>query len=443
MGTVNEFVEHFHKLSDDGKKSFINSLTVTQKEALYQYPELFLFPKQIIYDGDYRYYILLCGRGFGKTFAGSGWIYRKVLDGAMSLACCAPTYSDLYGVMIPAIQAWSPPGKKPVYNQKEHTLIYPNGATIWCFSSDTEVRGPNIEYMWCDEIAKWCDSIPEKVEERFDVLDFAVRVGDNPQTIITTSPKPFPLIKKWIENSTKTHRYRIQTGTLFDNPHISKKAKDDLLFKYDGTRLGRQELWGELLEDVEGALWSTKLIDDNRITLSDFKEKVKIERTVIAVDPAVTDSKDSDSTGISVVGISKNQAYVIADCTIKGSPNAWARAAIDAYTKYGASMVIAEQNQGGDLVTMNLRTIANNLPIKLIHAKKSKLVRAEPVAALYEQGKIHHVGIFHELEKEMTTYNANPKCKSPDRMDALVYAITELMLNNIYTNRDFSNIGSY
>lgn len=440
----------FQSFTSVEKKEFIESLSAKEKESLYLFPELFLHDKQIIIDNfpatapNWRYYILLCGRAFGKTYAGSGWLYRKVLNGAKTLACCAPTYADLLGVMIPAIMQWSPPNKKPIYNKVDHTLKYDNGAIVWCYSADTEVRGPNIEYLWCDEIAKWCDSIPEKVKERFEIMDYAVRAGKTPQTIITTTPKPFELLIEWQKKAQTGTLYKIQTGTMFDNTFLPDSYRQAMLEQYGNTRLGRQELYGELLTDTPGALWSGDLIEKDRITPAIFKDDVKLTRIVIGVDPAVTDGKDSDDTGIIVAGIAKNnQAYILEDISGKYSPSDWAKKVIEMYNKYKADRIVAEQNNGGKLVEVNIRTVSQNASIKLVTASKGKITRAEPVAALYEQHKIHHVGYFKDLEYQMTHYDGNPKAKSPDRMDALVWAITELMLTNVYTNRNFDNIGVY
>ena len=439
---IGKIRETFQSFTVEQKKAFINSLSPTEQEALYNFPELFLYDKQIIIGNDWRYYILLCGRAFGKTYAGSGWIYRKILDGAKTLAICGPTYGDMFGVMVPAIKAWSPPNKKPFYNQKDHTLIYPNGATVWCYSSDTEVRGPNIEYLWCDEICKWNDSIPDKVKERFEILDYAVRIGNHPQTIITTTPKPFELLQMWQNKAKSGSLYKIQTGTMFDNPFLPDSYRQAMLDQYGNTRLGRQELYGELLLDTPGALWSGSLIEKDRIPL--LNDKIQLTRIVVGVDPAVTDGKDSDETGIVVAGISKDRhVYVLEDLSGRYSPNDWAKKVISAYILYKADRIIAEQNNGGKLVEVNIRTVSQNAAIKLVNAAKGKITRAEPVAALYEQHKVHHVGYFKDLEYQMTHYDGNPKSKSPDRMDALVWAITELMLTSVYTQRDLSSIGVY
>jgi predicted phage terminase large subunit-like protein len=443
MKYSNKFRDKFQGLTSVKKIEFIDTLSQQELETLYLFPEFFLFDKQLVEGDDWRYYILLCGRAFGKSYAGSGWLYRKILNGAKTLACCAPTYADLLGVMIPAIMQWSPPNKKPIYNKVDHTLKYHNGAIVWCYSADTEVRGPNIEYLWCDEIAKWADSIPEKVKERFEIMDYAVRAGKTPQTVITTTPKPFPIIREWKEKAQTTSLYKIATGTMFDNPFLPESYKNAMLEQYGGTRLGRQELYGELLLDVEGALWSGDMIEKDRISALKFKDTIKLERVVVGVDPAVTDGTESDSTGIVVAGYAKGHAYILADYTVKTSPDKWAIQVVKAYETFNASMVIAEINQGGDLVTQVIRTVSKNLPIKTIHAKKSKLVRAEPVAALYEQHKVHHVGVFKALEDEMTSYNGNPKLKSPDHLDAMCYAVSELMLQNVYTNRNFDNIGVF
>lgn len=440
MKSINLYRDKFQSLSTSDKHLFIKSLSNKELGFLYQMPELFLFDKQLIQGDDWRYYILQCGRAFGKSHAGSAWLYRKIIDGAKCVAVCVPSYGDLLQVAIPALMQWSPPNNKPVYNKVEHVLRYSNGAECWCYSSDTELRGPNIEYLWCDEVAKWCESIPEKVKDRFDVMDYAVRSGKNPQTIITTTPKPFPLMKEWDEKAKNSSLYKIQTGSMMDNPFLPESFKKAMVEQYDGTRLGRQELWGQLLTDVEGALFNHKMIESTRISLTEFKNNVKLERVVIGVDPATTDGKDSDLTGIIVCGIAKNRAYVLADYSLKASPNKWANKVIEAYKIFGASLIVAEKNQGGDMVSEVIRSVARNANIKLVQAKKSKMVRAEPIAGIYQQQKVSHVGCFSKLEDEMCSFNGNPKMKSPDRLDALVYSLMELMINPIYTNRNFSNI---
>jgi phage terminase large subunit-like protein len=437
----------FISLSEDKKSSFIKSLTKSEQLELYKYPEFFLFDKQIIEPGNWRYKVLLCGRGFGKSTASSAWLYRKILEGHTCLGVCVPTYGDLMQVMIPAIMKWSPPNDKPNYNQKERTLSYSNGAKIHCYSSEVELRGPNFSFLAADEIVKWCDGIPEKIQTAFDTLDFAVRIGDNPQILISTTPKPIPIIQNWVKLATEGDPlYSLTTGSIFDNLAISEKAKQSLLAKHAGTRLGRQELFGELLTEVEGALFNQDNIDKYRITTTEFLNNIKpnLERIVVAVDPSISDgSEGSDACGIVVAGLYKNRIYIMEDLTLHAPPNKWAEVAVKAYKSFRADKMVVEINQGGLMVEGTIRTVDSNVAIHKVHAKQSKMVRAEPVAALYQQGKVAHVGTYQQLEREMTTFTGSPKQKSPNRLDALVYAATNLLIERVYTNRSFDNIGYY
>lgn len=446
-----DFRQTFQNLPLNKRKSYLNSLSLDELNFFYKNPKLFLFDKQIIEGDDWRYYLLMCGRSFGKTFSGSGWIAQKVMAGAEVIGLVGPSYKDVIDVMVKAIIAWFPPGEAYyVGGEKQKIFFKSYKAVIHCYSSDTEIRGPNLEFLWCDEICKWCDSIPEKVQTCFDLVDMAVRVGKNPQVIITSTPKPFPIFINWIKQANEPNSiFKVQTGTMFDNPFLPDQFKKAQIDKHGNTRLGRQELYGELLEDVEGALWSLKIIDDNRLSVQQYNQQIKdkelfINRTVISVDPAITNNENSDETGIMVVNFASNgHAYVIADYSGKYSPAEWARQTIKAFNLHDGDLIIAEKNQGGDLVASNIHTVDNRAPIKLVQATKGKILRAEPVSNLYERNKIHHVGLFKELEYQMCHFTGNSKEKSPDRLDSLVYAITELMLNKVYVNRDITNIRNY
>ena len=441
----NRIRELYHSLNKEEQAKFLKSLSPSEFKDFY-YSNLMLLPYQVVPDGNWRYCIFLGGRGTGKTETGAHWIYDKIKEGATKVAIIAPTYLDLSKIMVPALLNRFPPDQKPKFLSGSSNLIKcKNGVEIHCLTFDNEsARGGNYEYVWIDEIVKACDAIPEKIEERFiSVIDPAVRIG-KAQIYISTTPKPFPILIKWNERFQKGDPLvHIKSATTKDNPYLAQVAKDALYSQYGDTRLGMQELEAQLLTDIIGALWTNNMIEKDRITAQYYNDNVKIERVVVGVDPSVTDGTDSDYTGIIVAGYSKGHAYVLADYSIKASPNVWAKEVVKAYETFGATKVVAEINQGGDLVTETIRSISKNIPIKTIHAKKAKLTRAEPVAALYEQNKVSHVGFFKNLEYEMTSYNGNPKMKSPDRMDALVYAVSELLIQPVYTNRNFDVVGVY
>lgn len=440
MTNLEQFRHKFQSLSVDQKKEFISNLSSKEQKFLFAYPEFWLFDKQIIPDGDWRYLLLMCGRGFGKTTSGSAHVASQIKKGIKSIGLCGAKYSDVKQDMIPGILKWFDKDfiSKIQRNDQDHILHLPNGTIIKYYSSDTEIRGPNLELLWCDEICKWSDGIPEKVQECFDLLDMTVRVGKNPKIVITSTPKPFPFFREFkqkiVESSPK---HKIITGTMFDNPYLPKSFIDSMLEKHGNTRLGRQELYGELLNDMDGALWNYKMFDECRVNLPVEKLLPLMVRIVVAVDPAVTSNAKSDETGIIVAGLgSDGKVYVLKDLSGRHSPKDWATHAINAYKEFKADKIIAEKNNGGDLVELNLRSVNPTIPVKTIHASRGKIVRAEPVAALYEQKRIYHNGIFKTLEDQCCSYTGDAKQQSPDRMDALVYAITELSLTASYTRVD-------
>jgi phage terminase large subunit-like protein len=307
--------------------------------------------------------------------------------------------------------------ERPIYEPSKRRLTFPNGATITTFTGEEpdQLRGPQHDFVWIDELAKF-----KYAEETWDNMEMGLRLGSNPQVFCTTTPRPIPIIKRLIKDPT-TIDIRFSTAQNADNlsPIFLKRIQE----RYAGTRLGRQELEGEVLDDNPNALWQRDMIEALRVQTAP-----QLVRVVVGVDPAVSGGEDSDETGIIVDGIdARGHGYTLADYTVKGSPLEWARAVVKAFTEWKADRVIGEVNNGGDLVEANLRTVDRNIPYKGVHATRGKAIRAEPIAALYEQGKWHHVGTFPQLEDQMTEWEPNGKNqKSPDRMDAHVWAAVEL-----------------
>ena len=303
------------------------------------------------------------------------------------------------------------------YNRSIGEITLTNGSKIKLFSAEEpdRLRGPQHHGAWCDELAAW------DKPDAWDQLQFGMRLGEHPQIVVTTTPRPTKLIKDLISRET-TH---ITRGSTFENAdNLSQSALVELQARYDGTRLGRQELYGEVLDDVEGALWTRSLIEDARIRPEDAPPYFRV---VVAIDPAVTSGESSDETGIIVAGATPDgHYYIIEDATMKGSPEAWMRKAVEMYRKHKCDRVIAETNNGGDMIEALLRQVDANVPYRKVTASRGKKVRAEPISALSEQKRLHMVGGFPELEDQLVSWEPDAD-KSPDRMDAMVWAVTDLM----------------
>ena len=381
-------------------------------------------PEQITPAGDWNVWLILAGRGWGKTMTGAFDTMLYALNNPNSrVAVVVPTFGDLRRVAfggVSGIMNWLPEecllkGRGQGYSSSAQEIRLYNGSLIQGFAATEpeRLRGPQFHRAWCDEIAAWF------YPEAFDQLMFGLRLGSNPQCVITTTPKPNDLTRSLLRRTNTV----VTRGSTFDNAaNLAPAALQQLKEKYEGTRLGRQELYAEVLDDLEGALWSYSMIENNRVVPNEAPE---YQRIVVALDPAVTSGEDSDETGIIVAARGQDdQYYVLEDATMKASPDGWARKAIELYHKYNADRVIAEVNNGGDLVERVLKTV-DRVPYSAVRASRGKLVRAEPIAALYEQGKVHHVGVFKELEDQLISYTPTSK-KSPDRLDALVWAVTEL-----------------
>lgn len=308
------------------------------------------------------------------------------------------------------------------WNRSQGRIRLRNGSSLQIFSGEEpeRLRGPQHHGAWVDELAAF-----QYAQEAWDQLKFGLRLGDNPQTCVTTTPKPVPLLRALLKQDDGT--VVVTRGSTFDNrKNLAPAALREFLARYEGTRLGRQELYGELLEDVDGALWTLGLIEKHRVP----QITERVIRRVVSVDPAVTKTDHSDETGIIVCSRDGNgHAYVEADYSMRGTPNEWAHRVIAAYDERECDVVVVEVNQGGDMIAATLRTIRPTLPIKEIRASKGKRLRAEPVSSMYEQGRIHHVGVLASLETQMTSWTPDDP-KSPDRLDALVHALTELMEGN-------------
>lgn len=369
--------------------------------------------------------MLLAGRGFGKTRTGAEWV-RSIKGTCGRIALIAPTAADVRDVIVEGesgILAISPPWDRPVYEPSKRRLTWRNGAIATCYSADEpeRLRGPQHDAGWCDELAAW------RYPEAFDQLMFGLRLGTNPRVCVTTTPKPVKLVRDLLRDPTTT----VTRGSTYDNrANLADAFMTQVVKRYAGTRLGRQELNAEMLDDVPGALW---LRDNLDVPYRRVKPPDTLKRIVVAVDPATTSGEDSDETGIVVAGLGQDgDAYVLADLTCRDTPNGWARIVAKAYQDYRADRVIAETNQGGDMVENTIRTVAPNIAYTRVHAKRGKVLRAEPVAALYEQHRVHHVGSLPALEDQMcgftADFDADKAGYSPDRVDALVYALSELML---------------
>lgn len=383
-------------------------------------------PKQITPTGDWHIWLILAGRGWGKTLTGATDALLYALRNPESqVAIITPTFGDLRRVafegpsgiltMLPdeAILA----GRGQGYNSSNAQIRLYNGSKIMGFSATEpdRLRGPQFHRAWCDELAAW------RYPETFDQLMFGLRLGERPQCIITTTPKPQPIIRSLIERND----CRVTTGSTFENEdNLASSTINMLKEKYEGTTLGQQELYAEIITGTEGALWDIDQIDKQRIRKLN---KEKLSNILVAVDPAVTSGENSDETGIVVVGKDiNNEYYVLEDKSGKYKPDQWGQKAIDLFYQWDADRIVAEVNNGGDLVERLIRTLDAGVRFKSVHASRGKLVRAEPIAALYEQERVHHCGVFSELETQMCTYTGERLRPSPDRLDALVWGLSEL-----------------
>jgi len=387
-------------------------------------------PNQLPPPGDWQIWLLLAGRGFGKTRTLAEWVCDQVTLGrAARIALVAATAADARDVLVEGesgILAVAPRWFRPIYESSKRRLTWPNGAIATTFSAEEpeRLRGPQHDAAVCDELGAW--SRPET----WDMLQFGLRLGQKPRCLVATTPRPTKLIRELLAREGRD--VVVTRGSTYENrANLAPGFFDQVIGKYEGTRLGRQELNAELLEDTPGALWSHGIIDAARQAAAP-----NLARIVVAIDPAMTSGEDADETGILVVGKDhQGHGYVLADVSGRYQPIEWAKIAIAAYRTHHADRIVAERNNGGDMVEATIRMVDPNVPVTTVWASRGKVTRAEPISALYEQGRMHHVGGFPQLEDQMTNFTSDFDRQkagySPDRLDALVFATTELLVEQM------------
>lgn len=448
---IEELRRKFQALTPSDRKQFIINSTTYQIKALYEMPELFLYDKQIPTSAyNWRYHLFMAGRGSGKTFAATSWLYSKILNGAQEVAIMGPDFATLIKEIQPTFESHFPPDKKPKYNGQYHYYKCYNGCIVKCYTSEQEVRGANNEYGITEEICKWCDGNEDKINERYNLFDLSVRIGKNPQIFNASTPKRLKWFLDFIEKVEKGNKlYSLTTGSTFDNIFLSEAAKEAYKNKFGYSREGKQELYAEINMDVDGALWTQEILDNTRAeSMEILANPPTLHRRrfdnpidwfqffVIGVDPATTANPEtSDAWGITVIGIGlDNQAYVIEDKSKVMTPNEAVEVIANLYRKYRCPKIVAESNQGGLMVEMIIRTTLPTVKPILIHANKSKMTRAQPISILFEQGRAHMVGRFEELEKELCRYTGEESQKSPNRLDSMVYAIQYALIEPVWNN---------
>lgn len=416
-------------LSGSEKEAFLSTLSPEESLELQYNWAFWARPDQRIPPGDWKFWLVKGGRGAGKTRTGAETVREKVEKGEWGrVALIAKRAADLRDIMIEGdsgILNISHPNFRPVYEPSKRRLTWPNGAIAIGYSDEEpeEMRGPQFSGGWCDELAKFPNAA-----YTWDNFEFGLRLGKNPQALITTTPQPTKTYIAILRDPATV----VTSASTYANAAFLAPSFIERIKKYEGTRIGRQEIYAELLEDVVGALWTSGVIDEHR-RLGGLPAGVSLSRVVVAIDPSTTNDVESAEAGIVVGGLgSDGDVYVLADLSLRGSPKEWADRAIDGYHRFMADRVIAEANNGGDMVEAVIQAACTlkgqaNVPFKKIWASRGKATRAEPVATLYQQGQVHHTRVFDELERQMISWV--PGMPSPDRMDALVWVVTELKLN--------------
>lgn len=407
-------------MSPEKIQELINNLDDIEVEELLYDWELAARSEQVLPEGNWRAWLILAGRGFGKTRTGAETV-RQWIKKYPIVNLIAATADDARDIMIEGesgILAVCPSNELPVYKASKRQLHWPNGAKSLIFTADEpeRLRGKQSMKLWMDELASW------RYADSYDQAMFGLRLGDNPQTIITTTPRPTKIIRELVKDPNTF----VTRGSTYDNrANLAQAFFNEIIKKYEGTRLGRQELNAEILDDNPNALWQRDRIDELRVNTAPT-----LRRVVVGVDPSVSTGEDSCETGIVIAGIGEDgHGYVLNDKSLEATPDGWARKTVEAYHDNKADRIIGEANNGGDLIEAVIRTVDKTVAYKKVHASRGKAKRAEPIAALYEQGKVHHVGSFSKLEDQMCLYDPlDDTGDSPDRMDALVWALTELMI---------------
>jgi phage terminase large subunit-like protein len=386
---------------------------------------------QLAPDGDWSTWCVISGRGWGKTRTGAEWIIEKAEQyPGCHIALVGRTVADVRDVMIKGrsgILSVSPPWFMPTYYPSKRQLVWPNGSTATTYSADEpdQLRGPQHSFAWADERAAW------QYDDSYDQLVFGLRIepapGVNPQCIVTTTPRNTKAMKALVKDPSTVVTKR---STYENRENLSPRFIKEIERRYQGTRLGRQEIEGDIIDDIDGALWKREWIERNRVIA-----RPDLKRIVVAIDPPAASPETSDDPaecGIVVVGLGiDNHGYVLADYSMVGTPNEWAGAALTAYSLFTADLIVGEVNNGGDMVEAVIRSVAKdknmvNVPFKSVRATRGKQLRAEPISNLYQQDMVHHIGTFPDMEDQQA--NWVPGERSPDRLDANVWGLTVLMI---------------
>lgn len=419
-------------MDDEHREKVLRALTLEELRTTRWHWPRWARPEQLPPPGDWRLWLILAGRGFGKTRAGAEWV-RTIArrDPFARIALVGASLNDARGVMVEGesgLLAVGPPDKAPRFEPSLRRLTWDNGAqaTLYSAAEPESLRGPQHSHAWCDELGKW-ELSGNRAERAWDNLLLGLRLGDRPRVLVTTTPRAVPLLRRILAEADDGDVAITRGSSRANLMNLPPRFLKDMDNAYGGSALGRQELEGEMLDDVPGALWTRALIEQCRTG-----SVPPMTRVVIGVDPPA--SAHGDACGIVVCGLGDDGiAYVQADCTVdQASPEQWARAVSRAVATWQADRVVVEANQGGDMVASVLRAASAALPLKLVHARQGKAARAEPVAALYECGRVRHAGQFARLEDQLCGLVAgggyDGPGRSPDRADACVWALRELML---------------
>lgn len=407
-------------LSAEQRSRLLADLAPHEAEALLHDWRFWARPDQLPPNGEWRTWLVLAGRGWGKTRVGAEWV-RASIKHFQLVNVIAPTADDARDIMIEGesgLLAICPDSERPVYLPSKRRLEWPNGARTLIFTADEpdRLRGKQHMRLWCDELAAW------RYPEAWDQAMMGLRLGSDPRVVATTTPRPTSSVLDLMNDPSTV----VTRGRTYDNAeNLAPAFLQKIIKKYENTRLGRQELNAEILTDVPGALWTHRLIDDSRAA-----SHPDLARVVVSIDPSGGDEDGNDMQGMVVAGRGVDgHGYILDDLSCRLSPDGWGRRAVNAYHAHQADRIIAEINYGGAMVQHVIKTVDPSVSYKEVHASRGKVARAEPVAALYEQGKIHHVGSFPMLEDQLCTWTPDTYDGSPDRLDALVWALTDLMLS--------------
>jgi predicted phage terminase large subunit-like protein len=403
------------------KRSWLDGLSDSEAEALVWSWKTWARPSQIPPCDDWLIWLFLGGRGAGKTRSGAEWVRSKVLDGARRIALVGPTFADVREVMLSGASGLlniGPDAERPSFEASRRRVNWPNGAVAYAFSAEDPdgLRGPQFDAAWADEFCAWA-----KPQETLDMLRLGLRLGDQPQLVMTTTPRPIPALKALMSANgvVLTH-----SATCANRANLAEGFVEAMQDQYGASHLARQELDGLLVDDPEGAVWTRDMIDQAL-----KREVIDPERIVVAVDPPAGDGS-GDECGIVVAGVTSHgraaRAVVLDDRSLKARPEAWAARVAETFENHDCDTVIAEANQGGDMVHAVLQAAASDLPVRLVHASRGKRARAEPIAAHYAAGRVAHAGRMPALEDQMCAFGSPDQSGSPDRVDALVWALSSL-----------------